>query len=165
MCLRKMDYGTCDVVNCVGQDNKFISFLPNSAYYAFCGVPIVMFKCDDEENYKFDQNVNDCVYDCKWRGYFVDPYDCSQFYICETTGAEAILQECPLGYKFDGVRCVESYWCPSIITTTPDVPTTDTDIPTTDGPSSTESTETTEETDPTEPTESTTTEEEVTEPT
>lgn len=126
LCLRKVDYGTCDVVNCSGMDNKFIPFIPNSAYFAFCGVPVVMFKCDDEENYKFDQNLNDCVYNCKSAGYFIDPADCSYFYICESAGAEAILQKCPSGYKFNGFQCVASYNCPSISTYDP----TETNTPT-----------------------------------
>lgn len=119
LCLRKLDYGTCDAVKCgeiynYYMYNKFVPFIPNSAYYAFCGVPVVMFKCDDEENYKFDESLNDCVYHCKWSGYHVDPSDCSQFYICESAGARAILQKCPSNYKFNGVQCIDSDNCPYV---------------------------------------------------
>lgn len=118
LCMRQVDYKTCDIVNCTGVANKFIPFIQNSAYYAFCGVPAVMFKCADEGNFKFDPSLNDCVYNCLGAGYFVDPSNCAQFYICESYGAEAILQRCPLGFNFDGRRCVESRTCINIPATT-----------------------------------------------
>lgn len=82
-----------------------------------------MFKCVDEKNYVFDTKINDCVYNCKRSGYFVNPADCSQYFICEYTGngLNSVLQSCPIGMKFNGLQCIESDVCPEIIesTTTP----------------------------------------------
>lgn len=65
------------------KNNKFLPFPHNPAYCAFCGVPIIMFKCADEQNYIYDPSVNECVYNCKYTGYFIDSSNCSQYFICE----------------------------------------------------------------------------------
>lgn len=125
LCRRKTSNSLCQTVNCsIKQHNKFIPFTQNPAYYAFCGVPIVMFKCADERNYVFDTSVNDCVYNCRQAGYFIDPANCAQYFICEKSGAQGILQKCPYNFKFNGVGCVESRDCinvpdPIWSTTTP----------------------------------------------
>lgn len=114
LCERRTQYSSCEVVNCSGQNNKFIPYAPNPTYYAFCGIPIVMFKCGNEtyNNYVFDSSVNDCVFSCQSAGYFAHPSDCTRYYICESRGVQGIQQECPYGFKFDGASCVksENWW-------------------------------------------------------
>lgn len=103
--------GICEKINCSKMDNHFISYSSNPGYYAFCSVPIIMFKCVDEENFLFDIKTNKCRFNCKKSGYFADRLTCGKYFICERAGGEAIEQDCPEDHIFDGKGCVYETNC------------------------------------------------------
>lgn len=108
--------GKCLKINCSKQDNKFVTYQSSPGYYAFCGVPIIMFKCADEENYSFDTTTNKCRFNCKKSGYFADSLTCSKYFICERKGGEPIEMDCPEEHAFDGKACVYQPSCVPAVT-------------------------------------------------
>lgn len=106
-----MQHGQCIKVNCAKQDNKIIAYPGSIGYYAFCGTPIIMFKCADEDTFMFDTKINKCRFNCKKAGYFVDRLACQRYFICERAGGVAIEQECPTDHRFNGKECVHEPNC------------------------------------------------------
>lgn len=105
MCRKKSDdKKLCHTIDCKKNPYKWVAWEPQKGYYGFCGTPtITMFKCDDEDNYVFDTELNQCVYNCESNGYFVDRFDCKSYNICERRGSKYVWLQasCPLRYYFD----------------------------------------------------------------
>lgn len=122
LCVPKTSNALCQTINCEKNTNKFISYPKNPGYYAFCGPSIVMFKCLDDENQVFNATSNECEYNCKQAGYFIDRTSCEDYYICQRIGGKwtASKESCPTGYKFDGKGCVYAPNCKPPITPIPE---------------------------------------------
>lgn len=85
------------------------------AYYAFCLenngiVDAIMFRCDDPDNFQFNQVTRRCAFQCQAEGRVADKTNCRQYYECFRVGTAYVsrLQTCIDGYIYDGIlrQCV-----------------------------------------------------------
>lgn len=121
----------CRKISCNNVKNDFLVFPANPAFYAYCFTSATgvhhtyMYKCDDEINKVFDVDTKKCRFNCKSRGYYSDPFDCSSYYICNGLKFASRHVHCPPNYFFNGTVCLNSMaHCPvgSILNMTSSTP-------------------------------------------
>lgn len=114
---RKRGGGNCHrLTKCDRPKNslQLVGFNGHPAYFAFCPPRptdvTLMFKCEDELNYVFDERQHSCRYDCKRAGQFVDRRNCNGYILCRKLNGRWAPQPmwCPLNSQFVNGRCVRS---------------------------------------------------------
>lgn len=131
LCVDRKSNAQCKKVDCAKKGNEFLPFPGHAGYFAFCSTDqgTLMFKCLDDINEVFDVDANQCVYNCKRAGFYVDRTSCEDYYVCQRIGGKwtANKRSCPKNYKFDGTMCVYDPECQPEIRTTPYEPPTTTE--------------------------------------
>ncbi|KAJ6645645.1 hypothetical protein Bhyg_00852 [Pseudolycoriella hygida] len=105
----------CNTVDCSRKTNEVAEYKPNRAFFSFCFVDsdgvreTIMFKCENEEYEIYDVSKNMCTFNCKKSGYYQDPSNCENYYVCSPSsgGFKAEKIPCPTGYYFDGTKCTK----------------------------------------------------------
>lgn len=81
----------------------------------------LMFRCDDPENFQYNQATRQCTFQCRAEGRVPDRTNCQGYYECFRIGANYVsrLQSCITGYIYNDTvkQCVRGT-CPA--TTDPD---------------------------------------------
>jgi len=102
----------CTIVDCskATPAKPYIVYASDPAYYAYClnnggYIQTIMFKCPFEEFEVFDTTNYSCKYNCKARGYFQNPANCTQYFYCNGNAAVPTPLECSTDYVFDGIGC------------------------------------------------------------
>lgn len=68
-------------------------------------IQTLMFKCPYEKFEVFDVKIKACKFNCKAKGNFQNPADCSEYYYCSGVNALPVLSECASNWVFDGSGC------------------------------------------------------------
>lgn len=113
LCRSKLHPSECNVFNCIGKFNEFITFV-DRAFYAFCVTPpnnqtkILVFKCPDELNQIFNLETKQCEYRCHDIGQITDREDCEGYISCSFEDNRYISRriKCPEGHFFRSNQCV-----------------------------------------------------------
>lgn len=119
-CKRRITINDCFTINCAANVNRYVAYPGDRAYYAFCletngVIDPLMFRCEDPENFQFNQATRRCAFQCRAEGRVADKQNCRRFYECFRVGTTYVsrTQNCIDGYIFDSTvrQCVRGT-CP-----------------------------------------------------
>lgn len=102
----------CKQVSCSAEEQDASKPFPGSSVlYAKCdnGLPI-MFRCEDTENFVYNNDQKKCVRKCRSSGRLSDPDDCAAYYECSRRLLTLSIRhwKCVVGYSFseEQQKCV-----------------------------------------------------------